>query len=109
MRGFQKCILLLSPTIFIFLPLSLLHKHNLVKTYNYELSNSVHLPITFSLLEFNPFITPMSNSLNIYYLLNTNNHVSNTNKQHAKLYITYLNHYGFLQETKEVKDKLQNS
>ena len=54
MRGFQKCILLLSPTDFFSpYPLSLLHKHPLVKTYSYEFNNSVHLPITSSLLEFN--------------------------------------------------------
>ena len=54
MRGFQKCILLLSPTDFFSpYPLSLLDKHPLVKTYSYEFNNSVHLPITSSLLEFN--------------------------------------------------------
>ena len=30
------------------------------------------------------------------------NQVSNTDK-HVKLYITYLNHYGFIKETKKVK------
>ena len=75
----------------------------------YEFNNSVHLSITSSLLEFNLFVTPLLNSLNIYSLLNTSNQVLNTNKQHVKQYITYLNHYGFLQETKEVKDISRNS
>ena len=75
----------------------------------YEFNNSVHLSITSSLLEFNLFVTPLLNSLNIYSLLNTSNQVLNTNKQHVKQYITYLNHYGFLQETKEVKDISHNS
>jgi len=87
MRGFQKCSLLLSQTDFFSLPLSLLHKHHLVKPYNYGLSNSVHLPITSSLLKFNLFIKLLLNSLNIYSLLNKSNQVSNTNKQHVKLYI----------------------
>ena len=34
------------------------------------------------------------------------NKVTNTNKQHVTLYITYINHYGFTQETKKVKDEL---
>jgi len=104
----QKCISLLFPTDFFrgggggFLPLSLVHNH-LVKIYNYEFNNYVYLSITSSLLEFNLLITLLLNSVNIYFFLNTNNLVSNTDKQHVTLYITNLNHYGFLQKTKGKK------
>jgi len=79
----------LSPNDFFlgggFLPLSLLHKYPLVKTYYYEFNNSINFPITSSLLEFNLFVTLLLNSLNIYTFLNTCNQISNTNKQHVKL------------------------
>jgi len=58
-----------------FLPLSLLHKYPLVKTYNYEFNNSMHFPIISSLLEFNLFITLLLNSLNIHTFLNTCNQI----------------------------------
>ena len=97
MRRFQKCILLLSPTDFFSpYPLSLLHKHPLVKTYSYEFNNSVHLPITSSQLEFNLLIALLLNSLNIHSFLSKSNQVPNTDKQHVKLYITYLKNYGFI-------------
>ena len=52
-------------------------------TMNYAIPSS-------SLLEFNLLITLFLNSLNIYSFLNMNNQVSNTDKQHEKLYINYL-------------------
>jgi len=69
-----------------------------VKKRNNDLRNSVHLSITSSLLEFNFLITLLLNDLKVYPFLNMRNEVSGT-KQHVKLYITYLNHYGFIQVT----------
>ena len=62
-------------------PLSLLHSHHLVKTWNYELCNIIQLPITSSLLGSNFLITLLLNALNRCSLLNTRNQVANTNEQ----------------------------
>ena len=46
------------------------------------------------------------NTLNLFSSLNMRNKVTNTNKQHVTLYITYINHYGFTYETENLKDEL---
>jgi hypothetical protein len=91
-----------------FHPLSLTYI-NLVKTRNYELCNSIQLCITSSLSEIYFLITLLLNAANLFSFLNMKNLVSNTNNQHLKLYITYLIHCGFIQETIKVKYESHNS
>ena len=86
----SKMFFTLNPTEFLCFSysLSLLHKHNLVQTWNYELSNSIHHSFTSSLLGFNFLLTLLLNALNLYSFLNMRHQVSNKTKQHVKLYIT---------------------